>query len=383
MPSDRPPTAETAEQALRTSDVVIDLRFQPAPEGTATGPVDPSPPTQTDPHHGAPPEAPPAYGATKLQLQADESLAGGLQRMALEQFEIAVAGLRGIPDPETGVHQARKALKRVRAVLRLVRDTIGDDTYRAENLVARDVARVLSPVRESFVLARTLDSLLETEPTAISAAAAKELGESLLAQHRQVSGAILEDRDLMTHLLTTVKCAAARFAGWPVMNIEVGSEMISIRPNVPDRFDSLEPGLRRVYRRGRRRLRTAKASPTKASVHEWRKRVKYLRYQMEALSPLWPEVLGGLERSLNDLSEVLGSEHDLADLAALIHLQPQLMSRDLDRSRLLAAIARRRATLQADAFDIGDRIYAERPRRFTARIEAYWRPWHRHQDYAW
>jgi CHAD domain-containing protein len=382
VPSDRPPTVGTSDQAIRTSDVLIDLRSQPEPEGADARRAHPSGPPGPEPQHPASPGAAPANGTTKLGLQRDESLALGLQRMALEQFEIAVAGLEGVPDIETGVHRARKALKRVRALLRLVRDLLGHDVYRAENIVARDVARVLSPVRESFVLARTLDSLLAEEPTAISAAAATELRDHLVAQYRDTAGAILDDRDLMTNLLMTVRSAATRFALWPVMNIGVGPDVIDIRPTIPDRFDSLEPGLRRVYGRGRKRLDEAEATPTRASVHEWRKRVKYLRYQMEALTPLWPDVIGGLERALNTLSEVLGVEHDLADLAVLVHLEPDLISRHLDRNRLLAAIARRRAALQSEAFGIGDKVYVEAPRTFTARIGPYWAARQRHQRYA-
>ena len=382
MPSERPPTVDTNDQARRTSDVVIDLRSQPEAEGVDPRRVHPTGPAQPEPHHHASSASAPAYGASKLELQTDESLALGLQRMALEQFEIAIAGLQGTPDTETGVHQARKALKRVRAVLRLVRDVLGDEVYRAENTVARDVARVLSPVRESFVLARTLDSLLTVEPDAISAATATELSDQLQAKHRETAAAILNDRDLMAHLLTSLRCAATRFAHWPVMSIEVGDDVIDIRPTIPDRFESLEPGLRRVYRRGRNRLREAEQLPTKTNVHEWRKRVKYLRYQMEALTPLWPDVIGGLERSLNDLTEVLGVEHDLADLGVLVHLEPNLISRDLDRNRLLAAIARRRAALQAEAFVVGDRVYVEVPRRFTARFAPYWESWQRRQHYA-
>jgi len=382
VPSDRPPTVGTSDQLPRTSDVVIDLRSQPEAQNADARHAHPSGSPLHETQHRAPPRPTPADGATKLSLQRDESLAFGLQRMALEQFEIAVAGLEGFPDVETGVHRARKALKRVRAVLRLVRDVLDRDVYRAENVVARDVARGLSPIRESFVLARTLDSLLVEEPTAISAASAVELRAHLVARYRDIAGAILDDRDLTTNLLTTVKCAATRFAHWPVMSVSVGPDVIDIRSTIPERFDSLEPGLRRVYRRGRRRFGEAKAMPTMASVHEWRKRVKYLRYQMEALTTIWPEVIGGFERSLNALSEVLGAEHDLADLAVLVYLEPDLISRHLDRNRLLSAIARRRSALQSEAFDIGGRVYVEEPRTFTARIGHYWTASHRNQQYS-
>ena len=256
--SDQPPSVETEVATRRTSDLVIDLR---PPGGVDKAPAEPAAPDE--------PAAKPRPRPTKLRLQPDESMAIGLQRMALEQFELAIHGLHGLPDAETGVHQARKALKRVRAVLRMVRDVIGDDVYRAENTVARDVARVLSPVRESFVLARTLDSLVAAEPDAVDPMAARELHDHLERRHVTTSSAILDDREEMTHLLTTVKCAAARFSNWPVMNIDVAPDAIEIRPAIPDTFASIEPGLRRVYRRGRKRLADAEAvSYTHLRAHE-------------------------------------------------------------------------------------------------------------------
>ena len=50
--------------------------------------------------------------------------------------------------------------------------------------------------------------------------------------------------------------------------------------------------------------------PTDEAFHEWRKEVKYLRYQMESLRPIDPPAFSGVIAALDSLGEVLGTEHD-------------------------------------------------------------------------
>jgi hypothetical protein len=44
-------------------------------------------------------------------------------------------------------------------------------------------------------------------------------------------------------------------------------------------------------------------------------------------------------------------------------------------SELIERIDRRRSKLQRDARKLGDRIYTERPKAFTRRVESYWDAW--------
>ncbi|NIS31707.1 MAG: CHAD domain-containing protein, partial [Actinobacteria bacterium] len=75
-----------------------------------------------------------------------------------------LAGARADLRPATeqhfdgGIHDARKKLKRLRALLRLVRDDIGDSAYHNENVVLRDTARTLAGMRDAGVLRTTLVS---------------------------------------------------------------------------------------------------------------------------------------------------------------------------------------------------------------------------------
>ena len=60
------------------------------------------------------------------------------------------------------IHEARKATKRLRALVRLVRRELGDEVYALENQCYRDAGRRLSELRDATVLVETLDRLVES-----------------------------------------------------------------------------------------------------------------------------------------------------------------------------------------------------------------------------
>ena len=111
---------------------------------------------------------------------------------------------------------------------------------------------------------------------------------------------------------------------------------------------------------------------TTFAFHQWRKRVKYLRYQMEAIESLWPEIVGAYARSLDELGESLGLEHDLAMLEhALVH-DPALCPVPEERRLLGALVLHERAVLRHSAAKLGRLVFAEEPDVFVARIGSYW-----------
>ncbi|HWF33514.1 MAG TPA: hypothetical protein VG188_13265, partial [Solirubrobacteraceae bacterium] len=64
----------------------------------------------------------------RFALIDGDRLGAGLRRIALGQLDIAIEMLEGSErgrSPEQRVHEARKALKRLRALLRLVQDELG------------------------------------------------------------------------------------------------------------------------------------------------------------------------------------------------------------------------------------------------------------------
>lgn len=117
---------------------------------------------------------------------------------------------------------------------------------------------------------------------------------------------------------------------------------------------------------------TAASVQSAHNFHWWRKRVKYLRHQMELLRPMFPEVLEGYIAALDHLGELLGEEHDLAELVALLAEHPELCSDDAELTLMVALAEHRRTELQIKALAIGRKVYAESPKAFGDRMAAYW-----------
>ncbi len=94
--------------------------------------------------------------------------------------------------------------------------------------------------------------------------------------------------------------------------MEEGRGRVLSWPLNGDGWDLIGPGLQRTYRRRRKRLRDVEGNATVTNLHEWRKRVKDLWYQLRLIRRAEPELFGHLVRDADDLADHLGVDHDLA-----------------------------------------------------------------------
>src|SRR5438105_13788783 len=80
-----------------------------------------------------------------------ERMADGVRRIARGQLDLAMELLEqsGTGDLSESIHAARTALRRLRALVRVARDALGEQTYRRENEIFRDAGRALSTVRDA------------------------------------------------------------------------------------------------------------------------------------------------------------------------------------------------------------------------------------------
>ena len=282
-----------------------------------------------------------AYG-----LKKGEPLSKAVGRIARGRIDHAVDELRGKTDstPEEAVHGARKDMKKLRALLRLVRGELGDQRYARENACFRDAARELAGARDADVMIETLDSL------ELPAGLGWELRKVIEAS-RERDGAGTDREAASRDAVAILKEGRRRVGDWPLED---------------DSFEALAGGLRRTYRRGRRDFKAARAEPSVEALHEWRKRVKDLWYHHTLLRRLWPPVMTALGDEAHELSDRLGDDHDLAVLADWFKEHTES---DPD---LQAAIHRRRDQLQQEAFELGARLYADKPSAYVRRLERLW-----------
>jgi CHAD domain-containing protein len=290
-------------------------------------------------------------------LEPAEPLGPGLRRVVIEETDGAAEGLERASesDWEEAVHEARKSLKKSRAIVRLSRSAMGP-LYGEANALLRDIGRSLSVVRDAGVLVTTIDKLAETthEPTT----------GNLIEPIRQI---LLERRDRVTDIAMTDRLQERASKGIRRANVlltKVAWERLE--------WAVVEKGLRREYDRGRSAFRAARRDPDGEATHEWRKRVKDHWYHLRLLRKGWSPVLKRAAKAAHTVSDLLGDEHDLAVLMDDLRANRGKLWEPARADFIGALAERRRGELFAAAVPKGLRLYVEKPGRFAARIHRYW-----------
>jgi CHAD domain-containing protein len=177
----------------------------------------------------------------------------------LNNIDAAMQQLHRSKMTDAAVHDARKALKKARAALRLLQGGIARTTYRAENILLRDAGRYLSAVRDAKSLLGALNSLRDQQPNQMPHSGVAPLQKAFRTSLTDARRQLARGRHLARciRLLEDARSRAAR------LKFAAGSK-------------SVQSGLHRVYRKGRKALAEAKNNPTPDALHEWRKQVKYL-----------------------------------------------------------------------------------------------------------
>ena len=250
---------------------------------------------------------------------------------ALHQAEIArldqlIAALVLPEDIDDSVHATRKGVKRLRAHLRLIRDGIDKDLYRSEDADLRQIGLLLAQARDAFVLTQTLESL--------ESSAGWDSAAAFITAHHQA--------------------AVGELSTGPIE--EVRRMLVRARRRWPDpgslTAGAIAAGIARTYGSGREEIETAAATGHAAAFHAWRKRVKYLRYQLEALGSD-----EALVSSLTELGDYLGLEHDHTVFIQFCDDNIDVLPDRRDRYVLIDRAERRRNELRslALATDVYDR----------------------------
>jgi CHAD domain-containing protein len=326
----------------------------------------------------------------RFALLRDERLGPGLRRIALGQLDVAIEMLEGSErlTPEQRVHEARKALKRLRALLRLVQDELGEPAYEREHELLRRCGTRLAKARDAEVLLATLERLIEGSPKQLGSRRGVQRLRARLQTERDGAAALaLADSATQAGVLGDLRAMRVRVSTWELAD--------------PGGIEAIEPALERLYAKGRRRMRRAQRARGERArgrkLHEWRKRVKDLRYAMEILERAGQGKRAGkagggkarkqakaraeaaliheLAKRADDLGEALGEEHDLAVLAERVRVEAKAGRASGApgpgaRKALLKAIARRRKRLRKKALRDGKRVYARKPKRFVRRVRA-------------
>ena len=288
----------------------------------------------------------------------DEPVGNAVRRILIEQVDRAIDQLRDAKHkPATRIHDARKRFKEIRAVLRLVRDSLGP-AFPIENLWFRDAGRDLGLLRDAEAMVEAAVKVRQNVRSIRDKALMTRVRRALARRRDEALGPDIDAR--LANVAGQLPVAKARLANITTLN---------------DRFDTIGAGLQRTYADGRRAFRRSSIAPAPDHVHEWRKRVKDHWYHVQLLTDVWPDVMRPYGDVMASLSRTLGDLHDLDVLRALIDAQPSLFGSGAGVQRLKRVVGTRRRQLLATAIEIGSRVYAEEPRAWRTRVRGYWRSW--------
>jgi len=281
-------------------------------------------------------------------IEKGESLATAFGRIAAEEIDLAMAQSRRLHRGEA-VHNARKALKRLRALLRSLRVAFPKKLFRAENRHIAATCRRISPLRDVHVQLRTLGKLK---------AAASPAGDHIRRQLlRQQSSFIRRIPALRKTVRALLDVSRQSLASWPLRKATA---------------EDLASGLKRIYKQGREAFKAARKSPTPGHLHAWRKKTKSLGYGLELIKNLGSGELSKMIRCSDILTVALGDDQDLfMVLRALDKEHRSNPASDFDR--LANRISLKRAKRQKRAFKLGEKVYGEKSGGFEKRLDRYLR----------
>jgi len=243
------------------------------------------------------------------------------------------------------VHNVRKTLKEARAIARLFLHCVGEPA-RVTMAALAATRRQTGRARDLDVMAVRLERL--APPAEISGPLTAAIAREREAARRARRGVAARAPRARLNAI------AKRLEGWDLSEIGTAEIVAAVA---------------RTYRQAQRRGRLGFESDDPAALHAFRARVVDLRYQLALLSCAWPEALNAQAEALDELREALGDHHDLDVLTKFAAERGGLPPEALESLAVQAAGKQRKLRRRAKAEF--DRLFAETPKAFEARLAAY------------
>jgi CHAD domain-containing protein len=254
----------------------------------------------------------------------DPPLTGAARALVLAECDSIARALSARTRVHDAIHEARKAIRRLRAFLALVAPRLPgvDEADRVLERLGDD----LSPLRDAHVAVQT----------------ATRLGARL--GKRAWAPAV---RRLRARRDDMLREALARDAGFQrrVERVQQVALLLGESDWAALRAKDLGRGLEASHRRAASAKRRAKRRATRTDLHRWRRRLRKLRMQLEAVASLAPGVAARAakvsaaddSKALHKLTDALGERLDLEVLRDLLRTMPDFPGREARIAELAEA----------------------------------------------
>ena len=303
---------------------------------------------------------------SEFELKHNETVAENITRILTSQADNVKSHCKAGPDKRhEAIHEIRKSIKRIRAILRLVRGEIGYSTYYRENIFYRDLNRSLSDIRALNVLVASSRVLQSDLSDTLEESRFNPLIGSLQEKRDQMLDRLILKENLLHSILKQMDSAKRRIRKLPIEHND---------------FRAFDGGLTRIYKQGLLYRDLSQAQPVPENIHNLRKRIKYHWYHMQILQPISPSILKPYTETLDMIGENLGQYHDLAELQSHLELNPGILENHLQSTLTDGCEIKKTSILNRIWKDV-EAVYSEKPGDLARRFARYWEIYQKNHSY--
>ncbi|MCU4173706.1 CHAD domain-containing protein [Carboxylicivirga sp. N1Y90] len=292
----------------------------------------------------------------RFAIDNQEELRDGISRVLNEQYSHIEEQIKITDNIDISVHEIRKTLKRVRGVLRLIRYDIGEELYHIENVKCRELARLLSKIRDLHVIISYLAECFEAEEIKVNEGSFIKFIDHLNTQ-KELALQKIVDNNVFQHISDKASDSKKAIENYPLNNLG---------PH------TIQEGVTKVYQQCLGKMEESQLNLDDHSTHQLRKKVKYLLNQMLLMQEVWPDYFVHYSSSLKTVSDLLGDDHNLAETVAIIQECPDTILIQEEKDKMIKSINNEKSQIHDDVWPLLGKIFTEEPEAFVKRIKSYW-----------
>ncbi|TXH83559.1 MAG: CHAD domain-containing protein [Rhizobium sp.] len=295
------------------------------------------------------------------RIRPDRALDDEVHGVVAHQLGKAMAALKDRPEGlHEAVHAARKNIKRVRALYRLIAP-VAREFQKQENDRLREMARTLSSVRDATALIEISHYLRTTATSEDEAQALSRVSDVLTTRRDRMEEA---ETDLEDKAQAAIDTCGAALEALKHASFDCGRR---------DTARLFQKSWRKNVRRAAQAVSEchAEAAHTE-SFHDLRKRSQDYWMHHMLLRDVWPAAMHAKQLGAKELVDVLGRYLDMSILSGVADREPHLFNGSDDHARLLEAIIFRQQAAREDALSRARWIFADKPEREARTIKHLW-----------
>jgi CHAD domain-containing protein len=291
-----------------------------------------------------------------LEIRSREIFSDGIKRILIHLHQDAARLIVSKSRIHLSVHEVRTHIKKIRGIIRLIRDEMGEEQYKALNSFYRELGFEVAPVRDDtsqIELLQKVSKKIKSEALKKSISKSVKKIRAKRKEHFKTFYAEGRDQVIRNKFINQIAVIES-------LRIEGDPKFI------------IKKSLKRIYLKARTSMNAALKSQTSEDYHNWRKQAKYLTYHMMLLRKAWPAYFNSYFSELGKLSILLGDIHDL--FLFRNHLKEGAL-KDLDKNVKLI-LQRKIYKTQKQLFRksqlLGVKIYGESGTHFANLLFLFW-----------